>query len=56
MTKNNSSEKQLSEPLEKPTKKLINWKEELVVWSIVINTVIAIIQLIITLIMINKGK
>ncbi|RHZ37474.1 hypothetical protein [endosymbiont GvMRE of Glomus versiforme] len=56
MTKNDSPEKQIPELLEKPTKKLINWKEELVVWSIVINTIIAIIQLIITLIMISKSK
>jgi len=52
------TEKQTTEktPLAKPTKKLINWKEELVVWSIVINTGISIIQLIITLVMVGKGK
>jgi len=37
MTKNNPSEKQFSETLAKFTKKLINWKKELVVWSIVTN-------------------
>ena len=35
--------------VKKTNKTLKNWKEELVVWSIVINTVISIIQLIITL-------
>jgi len=54
MTKSNS--KNLPESLATPTKKLINWKEELVVWSIVISTAISIIQLTITLIMLSKGK
>ena len=48
--------KKLAKNLDKSTKKLKNWKEELMVWSIVINTTISLIQLIITLIKLSKGE
>lgn len=54
MNKNNQIIEKSKKPFKKVTKKLINWKEELTVWSMVITALTSIIQLIITLVKLNK--